>query len=276
MRGVALAYSLVLLMLPVLSGCANNPLALQSENSTLKTAQATLTQRNLELQSRATTLDHDNQELETLLAQTRQQSKVLEDQLVAVRDQLATASTQVAQLRNDKQLTEKQTEALMASSRRKTGAQITANNSLARNLPGVNLPGVEVRPDGDVVRIELPVAKLFAVGNTMIQPSAGSLIDAVSVEVARAYPDHKIGVEGHTDSDFVRNAQGLDNQQISVARATALYMYLAARGTIKANQLFIVGHGGNEPVVSNATATGKARNNRVELVIYPERVTPSR
>ena len=35
--------------------------------------------------------------------------------------------------------------------------------------------------------------------------------------------------------------------------------------------MFIVGHGANQPVVSNATAAGKARNSRVELVIYPEK-----
>ena len=40
--------------------------------------------------------------------------------------------------------------------------------------------------------------------------------------------------------------------------------------------MFIVGHGANQPVVSNATAAGKARNSRVELVIYPEKAVASR
>ena len=44
----------------------------------------------------------------------------------------------------------------MASMRRRSGAKITANNSLQRTLPAINLPGIEVRNDGDVVRIELP------------------------------------------------------------------------------------------------------------------------
>ena len=46
---------------------------------------------------------------------------------------------------------------------------------------------------------------------------AGSLIDTVAIELARAYPDQTIGIEGHTDNDFVRTAQGFDSQQLSVA-----------------------------------------------------------
>jgi flagellar motor protein MotB len=275
MRVVALAASLVALSLSALAGCAGNSYAVKSQNQTLQQQQLVLQQRNQELQSRASTLDHDNQELETLLAQTRQQSKVIEDQLAAVRDQLATATAQLSQARDEKQLSDKQTEALVASTRRRIGAKITANNSVERSLPIVNLPGIEVRQDGDVVRIELPAARLFQPYSASLQPASGSLIDMVAAELARTYPEQTIGVEGHTDADLVR-VQGQDNQQLSVARATAVYQYIVGRGQIPANRLFIVGHGSNHPVVSNATAVGKARNNRVELVVYPEKSVASR
>ena len=42
---------------------------------------------------------------------------------------------------------------------------------------------------------------------------------------------------------------------------------LAARGLVAP----LVAHGANHPLVSNATAAGRARNRRVELVIYPDR-----
>jgi flagellar motor protein MotB len=275
MRVIALAGSLGLLFL-LPSGCSNSSYALKNQNQALQQQQVVLQQRTQELQSRASTLDHDNQELESMLAQTRQQSKVLDDQLAAVRDQLSSATAQLAQLRDEKQLTEKQTEALMASTRRRTGAKITANNSLHQNLPTLNLPGIEVRPDGDVVRIEIPAARLFQPGSTILQPMAGPLLDNVAAELARAFPDQTIGIEGHTDDSLARGQQGGDNQQISVARATAVYQQFVNRGRIPANRLFIVGHGSNHPVVSNATAAGKSRNSRVEVVIYPEKAIASR
>ncbi len=273
MRVVMGTTSLVLLCLTAAGGCAENSLALKNQTQALQQQQVALQQRNTELQSRASTLDRDNQELESLLAQTRQQSKVIEDQLAAVREQLTTATAQLAQVRDEKQLTEKQAEALLASVRKRSGAQITANNSMQKNLPALNLPGIEVRLDGDVVRVELPVSKLFPPGSTVLQPVSGAMLDSVASELARSYPDQTIGIEGHTDNDFIRIPGAGDHQLVWGARATAVYQYLVARGQIASNRMFIVGHGSNHPVVSNATAAGKERNNRVELVVYPEKVT---
>ncbi len=273
MRVVMGTTSLILLCLSAVSGCAESSLALKNQTKALQQQQVAMQQRNTELQSRAASLDRDNQELESLLAQTRQQSKVVEDQLAAVREQLSTATAQLAQVRDEKQLTEKQAEALLASVRKRKGAQITANSSVQKNLPALNLPGTEVRVDGDVVRVELPASKLFQPGSTVLQPVAGAMLDSVAAELSRAYPDQTIGIEGHTDNDFIRTPGVGDHQQLSVARATAVYQYLVARGQIPSNRMFIVGHGSNHPVVSNATAAGKERNNRVELVVYPEKVT---
>ena len=273
MRVVMGTTSLILLCVSVLSGCAESSLALKNQTQTLQQQAVALQQKNTELQRVASNFDRNNQELQTLLAQTRQQSKVVEDQLAAVREQLTTASAQLAQVRDEKQLTDKQSEALMASVRKRSGAQITANNSLQKNLPAINVPGIEARADGDVVRIELPVSRLFQPGSTVLQPVVGSMLDSVAAEISRAYPDQTIGIEGHTDNDFIRTPGAGDHQQLSVARATAVYQYLVARGQIPSTRMFIVGHGSNHPVVSNATAAGKERNNRVELVIYPEKVT---
>ena len=58
--------------------------------------------------------------------------------------------------------------------------------------------------------------------------------------------------------------------QLSIARAAAVFDYLTTRGHMRTQQLFVVGHGSNHPVVSNASMQGKARNRRVELVVYPD------
>ena len=271
MRVAYAAHSLWLVALLIAAGCNQNPYMLASQNQTLQQQQLAVQQRAQELQSRATTLDADNQELQTLLAQSRQQGKLLEDQLIAVRDQLSTASAQLAQVREDKQHTEKQVESLSASTRRRGGAIITANSSLRRELPSINLPGVETRQDGDVVRIELPAAQLFQPGSAQLSAQAGTFVNTVAAELIRVYPDQLIGVEGHTDADTVRSPGIADNQQLSAARALAVYQLLTTQGRIPPSQLFTVGHAGNHPVVSNATPSGKERNNRVELVVYPER-----
>ena len=267
MRTDALVSALCLLT--ALCGCAQNPLALQAQNSALQQQHLAAQQRSQEMELRAQQLDQDNQDLQTVLAQTKQQSRLLEDQVAALRDQLSSSSTQLAQLKEKTQLSEKQVEAMAQATRRRTGAVITANSSLQRNLPGVDLPGVEVRADGDVVRIELPADKIFSPGGTQITPTGSSLIDSVASEIGRSYPDQMIGIEGHTDNEPAPGQA--DNLQFSATRALAVYQYLTSRRQFAPNQLFTVGHGANHPVVSNATPIGRARNNRVELVIYPDK-----
>ena len=257
----------MLLCLSLAAGCSNNPFALQHQNQTLNNKSAALETRNRDLESRASSLDQDNQELHAQIAQTKQTNRLLEDQLSAVKDQLSNTTQQLAEIRNEKQVIDKQVEALNASTKRRGGAMITANNSLRRSLPAVNVPGLEVRQDGDVIRIELPVSRLFG-GGTALQQSALSLIDSAAAEIVRACPDQTIGIEGHTDNE---SAVAVQQHQTSINRAMAVYQYVSSRGQLQPGQLFVVGHGGNHPVVSNATPQGRDRNNRIELVIYPER-----
>ena len=94
---------------------------------------------------------------------------------------------------------------------------------------------------------------------------------AAGNELLRTYPDQVIGVEGFTDTDPVSGGQWRNNHELSVARAMAVYEVLIGGARYRPDQVFVVGHGPNHPVVSNATPEGKQRNRRIELVVYPEK-----
>ncbi|HWB11469.1 MAG TPA: OmpA family protein [Pirellulales bacterium] len=257
---------------PLLAGCAQNPYMLQGQLERLQQEHTTLAQRYQELQTRMATLDQDNQEQGQLLAQSMQQKRVLEDQVTALQEQLRGAASQLATLKESTGEAEKKAEMLAASAKRKIGATISANNSLRNQLTPFDIPGIESRVDGDVIRVELPGNRLFQPGGAQLSSEAGALLESVSAAIFRHYPDHVVGIEGHTDSDPVSNSRWSSNHVLSVGRAMAIYNYLVERGRFKANQLLVVGHGANHPIVSNATPAGKERNSRVELVIYPDRV----
>ena len=271
MRAVAATSWLLLGASVAACGCAQNSLALQGQNQTLQAQQLALTQRNQELQTRATSLDRDNQELASMLAQSRQQTQVMQDQVVALRDQLGGATSQLAQLKTEYEETNRKAETLAASVRRRTTASISPNNSLQDRLPVFDVPGVQARADGDVIRIELASAGLFESGSARLLQQAGPLLDRVIAQILRTYPYQMIGIEGHTDADALKNSKWASNQQLSVGRAMAVYDHLAGRTGVNPGQMFVVGHGANHPVVSNGTEAGKQRNRRVELVVYPDR-----
>ena len=143
-------------LLVVLAGCAENPMVLKGRLSQAEQEQTALRRQNQQLQDRLAQLDRDHQEQTALLAQSRQQTKVSEDQLEALRTQLRLATTQLAQIRTDKEGADRRVQALATSMQRNGGVTIGANNSLAQTLPATNIPGIFVRNDGNVIRVELP------------------------------------------------------------------------------------------------------------------------
>ena len=73
---------------------------------------------------------------------------------------------------------------------------------------------------------------------------------------------------GHTDS------VGSDayNQRLSVRRAEAVKAYLVTKG-IERNRIYTEGKGKKQPIASNATAEGRAKNRRVEVEVVGTRAS---
>jgi OmpA-OmpF porin, OOP family len=90
------------------------------------------------------------------------------------------------------------------------------------------------------------------------------LIDKL-VAVGRSCPTVRLEVVGHSDSI----GSPTFNRALSERRAAVIVEALVQQG-IAADRLIAVGHGEREPVASNRTAEGRARNRRVEWVVDPQ------
>ena len=75
----------------------------------------------------------------------------------------------------------------------------------------------------------------------------------------------KVAVHGHTDNA----GDPQKNQQLSEDRAMAVQRWLEAksRSAFPDGRVQVYAHGPSEPVASNATPDGKAKNRRVEVVL---------
>ena len=214
----------------------------------------------------------DPKQLETQLARSRQETQLAQDELAAVREQLAATSTQLAQARSVARPAAPPGGDFAAAGQ---GAASPATASIGpaamqEGMAHLAIPGATPRLDGGVVRIEIPADKLFEPGTAALLPAGASLLSQAATEVQRVYPGQFVGIEGHTDTEPLQNATWGSAHQLSVARASAVFEFFTSRTTLKQGQLFVVAHGPNHPVVSNATAAGRTRNRRIELVVYPE------
>ena len=230
--------------------------------------QQSWTQLN-DLNRRASSLDADNNSLHSELAKSQQQVQYLNEHIDKLSRQLADTANQLKAEQLAKQEADRRVETIQASTRHRGGATITANNSLANSLKTISIPGIEVRPDADVIRIELPADRLFVQGTGQLQGSAQYLMDQVADAISRNYPRQMVGIEGHVDAGA--SPAGVV-QQLAAIQTLAIYNTLTTRNRLPANQFFTVSHGTIHPLASNATAAGRAKNRRIEIVIYPDTI----
>ena len=78
--------------------------------------------------------------------------------------------------------------------------------------------------------------------------------------------EHRITIAGHTDSLPIRSLRYPSNWELSGARAGSVVRYLEANG-IASQRLVAVGYADTQPLQGNDTATGRAANRRVELIL---------
>ncbi|MBI1899883.1 MAG: OmpA family protein [Planctomycetia bacterium] len=257
----------LLLVLGLLVGC-KTPVALQLQQS--QAEQQKILAQNKDLQTKLAAIDEQNSQATESIAQLNRQVQLEREQAAALRDQLASATSQVARLREENTNSTKQIEALQASARRRGGATITPNNSLQNELPDLGIVGVEAQRDEATVRVVIPSSRLFDAEDARLKREGAQLVGQVAQKLARVYPQQQIGVEGHTDNIALAQGKYASHHQLSAAQAQAVFEQLVAGGYFGPEQLRVVGHGAGRPLFSNSTQAGRERNQRIELVIYPE------
>ena len=83
--------------------------------------------------------------------------------------------------------------------------------------------------------------------------------------ILKQYPNIKIEIAGHTDSDGSESF----NQKLSQSRVETVKGRLISRG-VNANRLTAKGYGETKPLVPNTTDENKQKNRRVEIIILGE------
>ncbi|WP_293573588.1 OmpA family protein [Phaeobacter sp.] len=124
--------------------------------------------------------------------------------------------------------------------------------------------GISIINTSDRLIVSLPNDLTFATDSAAISPSMRGDLNQVAASLVR-YPNSLVQVIGHTDSD----GSASYNQGLSERRANAVADQIQSGG-VPYNRLVTIGRGEDEPIASNLTPEGKARNRRVDIVVIPQ------
>ncbi|MDP2770061.1 MAG: OmpA family protein [Giesbergeria sp.] len=111
------------------------------------------------------------------------------------------------------------------------------------------------------LKLDIPSDISFDTGRSEIKGNFAPVLDRFAAGL-RDNQNTDVQIVGHTDS----TGSDAINNPLSVDRATSTRNYLTARG-VSGSRIETEGRGSYQPIASNNTEDGRARNRRVEIFV---------
>jgi chemotaxis protein MotB len=213
------------------------------------------------LASQLSSAQSDLNQSQQQLAAANKRNADLAAQLAA----LAASKQQVADL--EQQLADRDKE--LASLRGELSAEMAklreAERGLIRALrPQIEKGDITVDLNNERLLINLASGYLFGSGQDELNPAGADALKQVGA-VLKDFPEYKVAVDGHTDNVAIRGElkkKFPTNQELSESRAANAAKALTEGGLGAATTH---GYAETKPVEPNTTASGRAKNRRVEV-----------
>lgn len=129
--------------------------------------------------------------------------------------------------------------------------------------------GIAMQARGLVVTVLDRV--LFDSGKAELKSSSMTTLDKVVEILSDKVADNRIYVEGHTDNEPIRFSKWKSNWELSTHRALQVLHYFIGE-KIDPRRIAAGGYGEYKPISDNASASGREKNRRVEIVISPQKM----
>ncbi|WP_103068006.1 OmpA/MotB family protein [Aquimarina sediminis] len=216
-------------------------------------------------------------------ASSTSQLKVLQDQVSNLKNQnsallnnvgnLATLSTKEAENleKSLESIKEKdlQIRTMQDALTKKDSVTLALVTSLKGALGNLADEDIQVNVEKGVVYVSISDKLLFKSGSYNVSTRAREVLGKVA-KVVNDKPDIEFLVEGHTDSEPIKNKVLLDNWDLSVKRATSVVRVLQNDFKVDPKRMTAAGRSYYVPVSDNSTAANRAKNRRTRIVVLPK------
>lgn len=219
------------------------------------------------LQDAYTALEQNSNEA---LQASIEKNRGLLEEIQIKEGELLSERTRLDSLRNELSSRISRVEELEGLIADKEALMSTLKNALADALVSFKGNGLSVERRGGKVYVSMENKLLFQSGSWSVGSTGKQALKQLG-NVLAANPEIAVLIEGHTDSDpYIGNDNLSGNWDLSTKRATEIVKLLLKNNSIKAENLTAAGRGQHQPLATNKTAAGKAKNRRIEVILTPK------
>lgn len=235
-------------------------------------------------------LKRNYQESQLQLTESRTRASSLEERLAEARknnDELRTAYTEmqnslnkslaqnsqgnvnIAKLVDEINASNRFIQHLVQAKNKSDSLNLVMINNLTRSLTRDEMQDLDIKVLKGVVYISLDDRMLYRSGSYEITDKAGEILSKIA-KIIMDYKDYSVLVEGNTDTDPISRSNIRNNWDLSALRASSVVQALQNNYGIDPKRLTAAGRGEYNPIATNSTTEGKARNRRTQIIITPE------
>ena len=237
----------------------------------------------VDLQKRLTQQTDLNRWLDKVSKDLKVRVANLQDSIANLEGNVRSLNSRLSSLGNENQNTTKElnsTKEKIAEQRRRLEqlqalidqqqkATEALRKKIADALVGFNSNEITVTMKNGKVYVSMQESLLFPSGSAEVNPKGKEALSKVAA-VLNAGKDINIDIEGHTDSLPIHTVKYADNWSLSTARATSIAHVLIDEYHVTPARLIASGRSQYDPVATNSTPEGRAKNRRTEIILEPK------
>ncbi|GHT15273.1 hypothetical protein FACS1894170_12780 [Planctomycetales bacterium] len=184
------------------------------------------------------------------------------------RAELESLRQEVAALKNQLEQTARAAQVPPLTAAQEFPKTLPENSQSVAKLPAINRQGVTVSQDDQKrTHIEVIDKVLFLPNTWQLTADGEETLRTIAAELKASGPDAILDIEGHTDSLVGDPKNETQKHDISSIKSMAVMEFFINALRWDASRIRTASYGRSRPVADNGTPEGRARNNRIEIVV---------
>lgn len=253
-----------------LQACVSKKILKQSqmETAALRLDSMELANRNASLTGNISVLDKNIATLQANIKSLNSEVASLSNQNGQLGQQTANQQNQLTKTKEELQDQQQKLMRLQSLLEQQKAQGKLLKDKMAEALKGFSSNELTVVQKNGKVYVSLSENLLFPSASAVVNPKG---IDALSklAAVLNLNSDVAVNIEGHTDSIPIRGRFS-DNWDLSTARANSIVRVLVNNYKVDPVRVVASGHSYFDPLQTNSTADGRAKNRRTEIILSPK------